>query len=254
MSVRKKLKFLILPSVTLLLTLATNAAVGGDGDADASDSTTVTATSTLGNDPTNCIDLNADCSTLMVNYHGESVEFALFRRGSLKDTSYEVDSTDYDPSNDQAYATKNLPSGDSSKSDSSEQSLGVDFLRGLEAKGDDPALKGEFSGKEDSSAGADGIHDWAFAAATFIENNSRHSNPDDVTVPINFGEGSLTFWDFERVYEWEVDENVLDRGRYDSSQVTLSTTYLSPKKIATSDPEIVICDQNDPTNCRPLSD
>ena len=254
MSVREKLKFLILTSMATLLAFAANAADDGEGDADASDGTTINDTSNLGNDLTNCIDLNADCSTLMVNYYGESVQFALFRRGALKDISYGADSTAYYPSNDQAHATKDLSSGESSKPDNSKQLLGMDFLRGLEAKADDPAFTGEFSGKEDSSAESGGIHDWSVAAATFMDNNSQISTPHDITLPINFGEGSLTFWDFEHVYEWEVEENVLERGKYDSSQLALSHIYMSPKKVAASYPEIVVCDQNDPNNCRPLSD
>lgn len=252
MSAREKLKFLMLASLVFLPAVAASAAV--DGDAETADGNIISATSNLDSGPTSCVDLNADCSTLMVNYYGDSVEFALFRRGSLNDTTYRAHSSDNTPPDSEPHPVTDLSSSEQVTSGNNDHLLGIDFLRGLKDKSADPAFNGEFSAKETGPAGAGGMHDWAFAAATSMDYNFQQANPDGIAVPSDTGEGSLIFWDFEHVYQWEVEENVLDSGGYDLSQIALSDIYLSPKTNSTSDPETVVCELNDRDNCRPLSD
>ena len=98
------------------------------------------------------------------------------------------------------------------------------------------------------------MHGWAFAAAASLDYTFRQSNPDGIAALGHSGENSPTFWDFAHVYQWKVEENVLDSGRSDISQVALSDIYLSPKINSTSDPQIIVCELNDQQNCRPLSD
>ena len=75
-SAREILKFPLLAYMSFLLVVAANA----DVDADASNGSTPRSVSSEAKGPTTCVDLNADCSTLMINYYGDSVQFALFRR------------------------------------------------------------------------------------------------------------------------------------------------------------------------------
>ena len=98
------------------------------------------------------------------------------------------------------------------------------------------------------------MHGWAFAAAASLDYTFRQSNPDGIAALGHSGENSPTFWDFAHVYQWKVEENVLDSGRSDISQVALGDIYLSPKINSTSDPQIIVCELNDQQNCRPLSD
>jgi hypothetical protein len=230
------------------------AAVSADVDADASNGSTLNSLSTETKDSTTCIDLNADCSTLMINYSGDSVEFALFRRESVDDDTYATRSADSDSTENQAAPTDALPGNEAIKSHNARQSLAMDFLQGFKDKSIDPAFKDELSAMESGAAGAGSMHGWAFAAATSLEHTSRQSNPDGIATPGHSGENSPTFWDFAHVYQWEVEENVLDSSRRDISQVALSDIYLSPKTNSTSDPKIVVCELNDQQNCRPLSD
>jgi hypothetical protein len=135
----------------------------------------------------------------------------------------------------------------------SSQLLAVDFLRGFNDKGIDPAFAGDLSATEDGAARADGMHVWAYAAATSMDHKLQRANPDGNDAASGVGADSATFWDFEHVYQWEVEENVLDSG-CDISQVALSDIYLSPKTNSTTDPQIIVCELNDQDNCRPLSD
>lgn len=246
-SAREILKFPLLASLSLLLVVAANA----DIDADASNGGTPGSVSSEANGPTTCVDLNADCSTLMVNYYGDSVEFALFRRESGNDSMYATGSADDVSPDTQAAA---LPGNEKIKSDNTSQLLGIDFLRGFKDKDIDPAFKDEFSAVEDGAAAAGTMHGWAFAAAASLDYTFRQSNPDGIAALGHSGENSPTFWDFAHVYQWKVEENVLDSGRSDISQVALSDIYLSPKINSTSDPQIIVCELNDQQNCRPLSD
>jgi len=249
-SARETLKFPLLAAMSFLLAVAASA----DVDADAGNGSTPDSLSSETKGPTTCIDLNADCSTLMINYSGDSVEFALFRRESVSDETYATHSADSDSPGQQAAPTDALPGNEAIKSDNTSRSLGMDFLRGFKDKGIDPAFKDELSAVESGAAGAGSIHGWAFAAAASLEHTSRQPNPDGIATPGHSGENSPNFWDFAHVYHWEVEENVLDSGRRDISQVALSDIYLSPKTNSTSDPKIVVCELNDQQNCRPLSD
>lgn len=249
-SAREPLKFPLLAAMSFLLVVAASA----DIHADANNGSTPASVSSETKGPTTCIDLNADCSTLMINYYGDSVEFALFRRESMNDETYATRSADSDSSDKQAAPTNELPGNDKIKSANARQSLGMDFLRGFKDNGIDPAFKDDLSAVDSGAAGAGSMHGWAFAAATSLEHTSRQSNPDGSATPGHSGENSPTFWDFAHVYQWEVEENVLDSGRSDISQVALSDIYLSPKINSTSDPQILVCELNDQQNCRPLSD
>jgi hypothetical protein len=251
-SARKTLIFPLLASMSFLLVASANADV--DGDTGAAEVNAISSASTLAKDPTTCVDLNADCSTLMINYYGDSVELALFLHGSARDEKYEADSKDYDPPDQKAASTEALSGSAAVNSRNTNQSLGIDFLRGFKDKAIDPAFKEELYTEQDSAAGAGSLHGWAFAAAASADYTSRESNPDGIPMPDGIGENSPTFWDFAHVYQWEVEENVLDSGKRDISQVALSDIYLSPKIVSTSDPEIVVCELNDQQNCRPLSD
>jgi hypothetical protein len=143
-SAREILKFPLLAGLSLLLVVAANA----DVEADASNGGTPGSVSSEANGPTTCVDLNADCSTLMVNYYGESVEFALFRRESGNDGMYATGSADDISPDKQAAA---LPGNEKIKSDNTSQLLGIDFLRGFKDKDIDPAFKAEFSVVEDGA-------------------------------------------------------------------------------------------------------
>jgi hypothetical protein len=249
---RKALKFPLRASMSFLLVASANADV--DGNTGVAEVNTISSVSNLAKDPTSCVDLNADCSTLMINYYGDSVELALFRHGSARDEKYEADSKDYDPTDQQATPTEALSGSENVNSGNINQSLGIDFLRGFGDNSPDPAFTDGRSAEENGAAGAGSMHGWAFAAAASMDYKFQQSNPDGIIATTSVGEDSPAFWDFAHVYQWEVEENVLDSGKRDISQVALSDIYLSPKIISTSDPQIVVCELNDQQNCRPLSD
>jgi hypothetical protein len=224
MSARGKRHFLMRACVSFLLAVVVNAAA---------DKTPDTAEDTPIAQP--CVDLNAACSTLMINYYGDSVEFSLFQRASSKGSAYSIDNK--------------LPGGVKVKPDSNEQLLGIDFLRGFNTTSDTGAFQGKFSTRADGPVEARGLHDWTFAAATSMGYSFQQSNPDGIAAPSDLVRHALTFWDFEHVYQWQVEENVHEGGRYDLSQLVLSDIYLSSKANSNSDPKVVVCEVNDKNNC-----
>ena len=230
---RGKMHFVMLASVSFLLVAVVNAAA--DKAPDLAEDTPRGAGLSLDNAPHPCVDLNAACSTLMINYYGDSVEFSLLQRGSSKGRAYSADDK--------------LPGGVKGKPDSNEQLLGIDFLRGFNATSDTGALQGEFSTKAAGAVEARGLHDWTFAAATSMGYSFQQSNPGGIAAPSDMARGSLTFWNFEHVYQWQVKENVSDGGTYDLSQVALSEIYLSSKANSNSDPEVVVCEVNGKNYC-----
>jgi hypothetical protein len=221
----------MLPGMFLMMAVAVHAAGTGDNNAPIAtgDSSLGNITRPVGN-LSSCVDLKGDCNTLMVNYYSDSVEFALFQRGKYSGSAV-------DDRAGKRGASQEAQSGNNELAASAGQRkmLGIDFLRGLQEKG---------------KQAAQGMHDWAFAAETSLshqhtQNVDSHSN----FVPSHLGRDLTTFWDFEHVYQWQVDVNILDDGASDLSQVVLSNIYLSAKTHSRSDPRNVVCALTNPDDC-----
>lgn len=250
MRARKALAALVLATMSLSLAVTSHA----EAPADASNGGTSGSVSSAANGPAPCIDLDADCSTLMINYSGDAVEFALFRRESVEEETNGADSTGYAASGEQAAPTGELSGNGKVKTGNSSQLPGVDFLRGFRDRDIDPAFKDAIAAWKDGATRDGNMHDWAHAAAASIDYNDQQPSPDGIAAQGDSSGNSPAFWDFAYVYHWAVEENVLDSGRCDISQVALSDIYLQPKINSSSDPQIVVCELNAGEDCRPLSD
>ena len=233
MCARGKWYFVMHASVSFLLAVVLTAAA--DNAPDTAGGNPASVISSLDSASNLCVDLNADCSSLMVNYYGDSVEFSLLQSGSLKGRAYSTHDK--------------LPDGGKVKPDSNEQMLGIDFLRGFNTTSDTRAFKGEFSVNTGRPVETSSMHDWTFTAATSINYRFQQANPDGIAAPTILARDSLTFWDFEHVYQWEVKEDVRHGGRYDLSQVALSNIYFSSKVNSNSNPEVVVCEVNGENFC-----
>ncbi|CAA0095591.1 Uncharacterised protein [Halioglobus japonicus] len=246
MIARQKFELTVVAGMCLMMAVAAKATGTGDENASttAGDGSLGKITRPVGN-LSSCVDLKGDCSTLMVNYYSDSVEFALFQRGKYGG------STAADPADAQdASQGKHSNSNELAASDGQEKMLGIDFLRGLQDKGDVPVLSNHPSDTEKDSLAVEGMHDWAFAAAKSLshkhkQNIDHHSN----FVPSHLVKDLTTFWDFEHVYQWQVDVKILDDGASDLSQVVLSNIYLSAKTNSRSDPRNVVCALSNPDDC-----
>lgn len=251
MSVGLKLKFSIVTAMVLLQAVAANADFDNKASiTDAGRNANAGDRSIALGDPATCIDPTFDCSTLMVNYYNDSVEFALFQRGDGKLAVRRKHRKEDSAASAQARPLENLSQRKELPVASNERLLGIDFLRGFEYAGDIPEMQDDFAGMERSAADVDAMHDWAVAAATSITYRHRQSSPGDLVVSKHLRTASATtFWDFEYVYQWEVGVNVFDSEACDPSQVALSNIYLSTKASSTSDHQMVVCELNGSDNC-----
>ena len=244
MRARHKFDLTIVAGMFLMLAVAVKAAGNDSAPSAARDGGLGDITRPVGN-LSSCVDLKGDCNTLMVNYYSDSVEFALFQRGK-----YSGAATD-DPLGNQG-VSQGTPSNSNqwAVSEGHEKMLRIDFLRGLQDKGDAPIYSAHPSDTQKRALSVEGMHDWAFAAARSLS----HQHTQDVDshsnfVPSYLGRDLTTFWDFEHVYQWQVDVNILDDGASDLSQVVLSNIYLSAKANSRSDPRNVVCALTNPDDC-----
>lgn len=241
------LKFLAWASISFLLAIAANAGVGvnkGGRDTPGAVSRSATALAP-------CVDMNADCSTLMVNYYGDAVTFSLFRHGDAGATTGGDRTAGNDPNN-KARPLEKLSSSEPPAADGNDLLLNIDFLRGFHGRAGDPAATGTQPGRAGGGTGSGGKHDWTLAAATSMDYTLQRSKPRGIAIRGHNGGGLQTFWEFEHVYRWEVEEDVLEDSKYDISQVLLSNVYISPKVDSGTDPKTVICDLNNTGDCRPV--
>ncbi|MCB1704568.1 MAG: hypothetical protein KDI17_06885 [Halioglobus sp.] len=224
-------------------------------DSDAADDSRVgERAKSVGQHRGGCIDLNEGCSALMVNYTGNSVQFSLFRRDSSPVNAQVPDLVVSAQPGDAPFPAVSSAEGEGVAADSDEESLVIDFLQGFEARDDTAGDETEFAGYDEVTAEISAFHTWSSAAAASLSADQSQPGSDGPVMAGQTGGRWTTFWDFRSVYQWEVEEDVMDDGAYDVSQVALSNIYLSPKVSSSSDPEIVVCELNDPDNCRPLSD
>tara|TARA_R110002072_G_scaffold23437_5_gene81125 strand:- start:2677 stop:3432 length:756 start_codon:yes stop_codon:yes gene_type:complete len=251
MRVGLKLKFVIVSAVVLLRAVAANADVDIEGSvADAGRKASAGDHSNPVGDPATCVDPIADCSTLMVNYYNDSVEFALFQRGNREISVPLEKRTEGGAASAQARPLENLSKRKEQPLDSNQWLLGIDFLRGFEYAVDNPEMQDEFAGAERGAVEVDAMHDWAVAAATSIAYRHRHSRQSDPAVSSHLRTTSATtFWDFEYVYQWEVGVNVFDSEACDPSQVALSNIYIPTQVNSTNDHQMVVCALNDADDC-----
>ncbi|MFT4518412.1 MAG: hypothetical protein ACI9JM_000793 [Halioglobus sp.] len=241
----------------LLAPLSATAQV--NGQANAADGYTAGYAFDLDYNGVDCATNPSDCGTLMVKSSGGTVQMALILPTSLKDNTYGDNSTDY-PGKDGQQTFKALTGSDKLKIDLNGNLLAMDFLHGIGDKDDGPVFISGFTGNEDSPApGSE--PSWALAAATSMEFNYLASSPDGLNAPAHFGDGAdspgagdaaLAFWEFQHVYEWEVDESIFENGTFSIEQVSITDIHLSPKKEdINTDPPIEDCPPDDPNGCLP---
>lgn len=242
------LKFLTRASISFLLAIAANAGAGVDkGGSDTPGAASGSATA-----PAACVDMSAGCSTLMVNYYGHAVTFALFRHGDARATT-DRDRTAGDNPDNKARPPETTSGSELPAAESNDLLLNIDFLRGFEDRDGAPAGTGTQFGRA-GAAGSSGKHDWTLAAATFMDYALQRSKPGGPSMRGHSGGDLQTFWEFEHFYRWEVEANVLEDSKYDISQVLLSNVYISPKVDSGTDPGTVICALNNTDDCRPVPD
>ncbi len=246
MLVRHKFEPIIVAGAVLMMALAANAAgTGGiSTPGTAGDGSIGDVTRPVGN-LSNCVDLKGDCNTLMVNYYSDSVEFALFQRGKFGGSSAEK------PVDKQRVSRGQHSNGNQlATADGQERALSIDFLHGLQEKGDAPAVATHISGAGQDAPALEGLHNWASAAAKSLDQQHKQDvDNNSRVVASGLGRDLTTFWDFEHVYQWQVDVNILDDGASDLSQLVLSNIYLSARTNSRSDPRTVVCAFTDPDNC-----
>lgn len=244
---------LALVATSFLLTTTVHATVA-DQDRDKDAGPANTSESVDEGSEARCVDLTTRCNTVMVNYSGESVEFVYFRHNHSQNSSAEIDTSTHELSDVPPLPRADLPDSESGVPDSSEYHLGMDFLLGFEEKSNTETPAEAFSGYSEGTAEFSTYHNWSAAALASMRSQPPQLSSGAPNATEQTAGRIADFWDIRSIYQWQVEENVMNSDVYDVTQVVLSNIYVSPKITSASDPEIVVCELNNPDNCRPLSD